>query len=322
MRTDLVPAAVRWWQRPVPAPWDRRILWANLIGQIGIVVTGGLVRLTGSGLGCSTWPQCEPGQFTPEFHEAATYHAFVEFGNRTLTGVLMILGVLTLWATWNSGRARSYRWLGTTPLIGVLAQALIGGAVVLLHLHPATVSLHFLVSMVLIVLSTVLLIRHREGDGERRVVVSPLAHRLTLALAVVCGIVVVLGSVTTGAGPHSGDDEVAYRLAIDPVWAAKLHAWAVWIYVALLLAVLVLLSRTRREAPGAWHAALVLLFVTLAQGALGYLQYFTGLPIWMVATHMLGASVLVAAQAWQALGNSQRCPIEPCTSATLGRSAS
>lgn len=291
----------------MPAPWDRRILWANLIGQIGIVVTGGLVRLTGSGLGCSTWPQCEPGQFTPVFHEAATYHAFVEFGNRTLTGVLTIFALLTFWATWNSGRTRSYRWLGAVPLLGVLAQALIGGAVVLLHLHPASVSFHFLVSMVLIAASTVLLVRHREGDGERRLLVSVTAQRLTWALAVVCGVVVVLGSVTTGAGPHSGDDEVAYRLAIDPVLAARIHAWAVWVYVALLLVVLAALARSRREAPRAWRAALVLLAVTLAQGVIGYVQYFTGLPIWMVATHMLGASVLVAAQTWQ-LTRTRRRP--------------
>ena len=301
MSTDLAPSPVRWWQRPVPAPWDRRILWANLIGQIGIVVTGGLVRLTGSGLGCSTWPQCEPGQFTPEFHEAATYHPFVEFGNRTLTGLLTVFALLTLWVTWNSGRAKAYRVLGTVPLVGVIAQALIGGVVVLLHLHPATVSLHFLVSMVLIAASTVLLIRHREGDGERALVVSVTAHRLTWALAVVCGVVVVLGSVTTGAGPHSGDDEVAYRLAIDPVWAAKIHAWAVWVYVGLLVALLASLWRQRVAAPAAWRAALVLLAVTLAQGLLGYVQYFTGLPIWMVALHMLGASVLVAAQTWQAI---------------------
>lgn len=311
MSTDLAPSPVRWWKRAVPAPWDRRILWANLVCQIGIVVTGGLVRLTGSGLGCSSWPQCEPGEFTPVMHEAQTYHAFVEFGNRTLTGVLGVAALLTLWVTWNSGRGRGYRWLGAVPLLGVVAQALIGGLVVLLHLHPATVSLHFLVSMVLVAVSTALLVRHREPDGAARPLVSVTSRRLTCALAVVSVVVVVLGSVTTGAGPHSGDEEVAYRLALDPVWAAKIHAWAVWAYVGLLFALLVTLRSQRAAAPRAWSTALVLLAVTLAQGLLGYVQYFTGLPIWLVATHMLGASLLVAAQTWQVLSTRERVEPEP-----------
>lgn len=309
MSTDLAPAPARLWKRAVPAPWDRRILWANLVCQIGIVVTGGLVRLTGSGLGCSTWPQCEPGEFTPVMHEAQTYHAFVEFGNRTLTGLLGVAALLTLWVTWNSGRARGYRWLGTVPLLGVVAQALIGGLVVLLHLHPATVSLHFLVSMVLVIASAALLVRHREGDGPGRPLVPGPAVLATRVLVPLGAVMVVLGSITTGAGPHSGDEDVAQRLALDPVLAAKIHAGAVWAYGAILLVLLALLWRTRAGAPGAWRAGLTLLAVTLAQGVLGYVQYFTGLPIWLVALHLLGASTLVAAQTWQVLSTRERAAL-------------
>lgn len=311
MTTDLAPVPVRWWKRAVPAPWDRRILWANLVCQIGIVVTGGLVRLTGSGLGCSTWPQCEPGEFTPVMHDEQTYHAFVEFGNRTLTGVLGVVALATLWVTWNAGRADGYRRLGAVPLVGVVAQALLGGLVVLLHLHPATVSLHFLVSMVLVIASTALLVRHREGDGPPRTLITAPAVLATRALVPVGAVMVVLGSITTGAGPHSGDEDVAQRLALDPVLAAKIHAGSVWVYVALLLGLLVLLWRSRATAPGAWRAGLWLLGVTLAQGLLGYVQYFTGLPIWLVAAHMLGASLLVTAQTWQVLSTRERPAVRP-----------
>ena len=304
--TNPAPPRTPWWDR-ITAPWDRRILWTNLVCQIGIVVTGGLVRLTGSGLGCSTWPQCEPGEFTPVLHDAQTYHAFVEFGNRTLTGVLGIVALLTLWVTWRRrDRAPAYRWLGAVPLAGVVLQALIGGLTVLLHLHPAVVSVHFLVSMVLVIASTALLVRHREGDGAPRPLVSGPAAAATRLLIPIGAVMVVLGSITTGAGPHSGDEDVAQRLALDPVLAAKIHAGSVWAYGLVLVALLVLLWRTRPSAPGARRAAVVLLGVTLAQGVLGYVQYFTGLPIWLVAGHMLGASLLVAAQTAQVLSVRER----------------
>jgi len=309
--TDLAPSPARLWKRAVPAPWDRRILWANLVCQIGIVVTGGLVRLTGSGLGCSSWPQCEPGEFTPVMHEAQTYHAFVEFGNRTLTGVLGVAALLTLWVTWNSGRGRGYRWLGAVPLLGVVAQALIGGLVVLLHLHPATVSLHFLVSMVLVIASAALLVRHREGDGPRRSLVSGPAALATRVLVPGGAVMVVLGSITTGAGPHSGDEDVAQRLALDPVLAAKIHAGAVWAYGAVLLVLLALLWRTRVGAPGAWRAGLALLAVTLAQGVLGYVQYFTGLPRGPGALPRRGAAGRGPAPPWPGLAPPDRAGLRP-----------
>jgi cytochrome c oxidase assembly protein subunit 15 len=270
----------------------RPVLVANLVGQIGIVVTGGAVRLTGSGLGCSTWPQCEPGQFTPEFHEAASYHPFVEFGNRTLTGVLGVLALATLLVVLtDTRRSRGYRWLGAAPLVGVAAQAVIGGVIVLLHLHPAWVSLHFLVSMLLVVASTLLVHRAQEGDGPPVPVVGPLARRLAPVLGALLTVVLVLGVVTTGSGPHSGDAEVGYRFAVDPYLMARVHAVAVWLFVAVLVALL----RLNRHGPDVLRRrGWVLAGLVALQGVIGYVQVATDLPILLVLLHMLGAALLAA----------------------------
>ena len=272
--------------------WTRAVLVANLIGQIGIIGTGGAVRLTESGLGCSTWPQCEPGQFTPQFHEATTLHPYIEFGNRTLTGVLALIGVLLAVAVCTDlKRSQSYRLLGLVPILGVLAQALIGGVVVLLHLHPGWVSLHFGVSAALVAASLYVLHRHDEGDKSPTRVVGPRVRALAWALAALTTVVVVLGVLTTGAGPHSGDAEVGYRIAVDPALLTRWHAAAVWVFLAALATYLV----AARGGPApVRRAALILLAITLAQGLIGYVQYFTDLPELLVGLHMIGAAVLIA----------------------------
>ncbi|WP_083259974.1 COX15/CtaA family protein [Cellulosimicrobium cellulans] len=275
--------------------WTRPVLVANLVAQIGIIVTGGAVRLTGSGLGCSTWPECHPGQFTAQFHPATTYHEFVEFGNRTLTGVLSVVALLTLVLVWTDrSRVLSYRLLGVVPLLGVAVQAVIGGVIVLLHLHPGWVSLHFLVSAALVAASLALLHRAGEGDGPPEPTVDGRTRATAWALATLTTVVVVLGVVTTGAGPHSGDEEVGYRLAVDPALMSKVHAWSVWVFVAALVVYLV---RVRRASPTVRRAGWLLLAITLAQGAIGYVQYFTGLPALLVGLHMLGSALLVAGTA-------------------------
>ena len=124
------------------------------------------MRLTGSGLGCSTWPQCEPGSFTPALHEATSIHPFIEFGNRTLTGFLAVIALTVAMLVWTDrSRSRSYRLLGLAPVLGVVAQAVIGGVTVLFHLNPAVVGVHMLVSLALVAVSTVLVVRERAGDG-------------------------------------------------------------------------------------------------------------------------------------------------------------
>ncbi|SFJ93188.1 cytochrome c oxidase assembly protein subunit 15 [Cellulomonas sp. KH9] len=283
--------------------WTQRAVVANLVAQIGIVVTGGAVRLTGSGLGCSTWPYCEPGRFTPEFHGEMTIHPIIEFGNRTLTGVLLVVALaVALLAGLDRTRSLSYRRLAWAPLVGVLVQAVVGGITVLIDLHPAIVGSHFLISAGLIAVSAWLLVRRREGDGPVVPVVDERVRTLARGLAVLGAVVVALGVVVTGAGPHSGDEEVGYRFAVDPYAVARVHALSVWAFVATLAVILVLLARARRVAGAgsggparALRSGLVLMVVTLAQGLVGYVQLFTGLPIALVNLHMLGAGVLIAA---------------------------
>lgn len=301
----------------------RGLAIANLIGQITIILTGGIVRLTGSGLGCSTWPQCEPGTFTPEFYEAVSYHPYVEFGNRLVTFVLTAIGVALLWAVWKSPalwfRPRSLRWLAASPLIGVLAQAVLGGILVLLELPPALVGLHFLVSAALVWLSALLVVRLSEGDERptavltTRGIVASWVRAVPTIFAVVTSAVVILGVITTGSGPHSGDEEVGYRLALDPVQMSKIHAGAVWVFVACVLVTLAIVASSRahdpvalRRARASWWA---LLAVTLAQGGIGYAQYFEGLPVPLVALHLLGSAILVAATTFAVLSLRGRGPL-------------
>ncbi|GIG40978.1 COX15/CtaA family protein [Cellulomonas phragmiteti] len=276
--------------------WTTRAVVANLVAQVLIVVTGGAVRLTSSGLGCSTWPECEPGQFAPEFHAEMSIHAALEYGNRTLTGVLVVLALaVALLAGRDRARSRGYRLLAWAPLVGVAVQAVVGGITVLVELHPAVVGSHFLISMVLIAASAWLLVRTREGDGPPTPLVESRVRALARALVVLGVVVLVLGVVVTGAGPHSGDDEVGYRFAVDPYAMARWHALAVWAFVGALVAVLVLLARAPRTAAARpLRSGTALLVVTLAQGAVGYVQVLTGLPIALVNLHMLGAAGLTA----------------------------
>lgn len=278
--------------------FTRPVLVANLVAQIGIIVTGGAVRLTGSGLGCSTWPQCEPGHFTPQFHEATSIHPYVEFGNRTLTGVLAVIALaVALLVFTDRTRAASYRRLGLAPLVLVAVQAVVGGVTVRLDLDPAVVGVHFLISAGLVALSTVLLYRHGEGDGAPVAAVGRLDERLVRVLTALVVPVVALGVLVTGSGPHGGDDEVAYRFALDPARMTQAHAASVWVFVLVLIVIAVRAWR-HGAPPRVRRAIVVLAVVTLAQGAIGYVQYFTGLPELLVGLHMLGAGLLVAATTW------------------------
>ncbi|TDE90293.1 cytochrome oxidase assembly protein [Occultella glacieicola] len=303
---------------------------ANLIGQILIIGTGGAVRLTGSGLGCSTWPQCEPGQFAPTFHEAATYHPFVEFGNRTMSGVLVAISAAVVLLVFTQERAgvtpvrdRGFRRLALVPLIGVLVQAVVGGITVLIELHPVIVGSHFLLSAALVWVSTVLLLRWREGDGAPVSVVAPAVRVLGRVLAALAGLVVVLGVVVTGAGPHSGDDEVGYRFAVDPLLVTRFHSGTVWVFVGVLGLLLVALYRARPQADVPDGAAAlvtarrrgwVLVAVTALQGAIGYYQYFNGLPELVVGMHLVGSALLIVATTVAVFG----LRIRPVTPAAAG----
>ncbi len=299
-RTPAVPEAP-----PRRSRLTHGFLVANLVGQVLIVVTGGAVRLTGSGLGCSTWPQCEPGSFTPAFHEQLSIHPYVEFGNRLVSIVLTVIAlVVAARVGLDRSRSRSFRLLGLVPLLGVLAQAVIGGLSVLGGLHPALVGFHLLASMALIAGSTVLLDRYTSGDGPAHLVVNTRVLAMGRALAVAAAVVLTLGVVVTGSGPHSGDDDTGYRFAFDPFEMAKVHAAAVWVFVALIIGLLV---ATRRSGPPRLRRRLwALTVVTAAQGLIGYVQVFTGLPEVLVGAHMLGAALLTVTTTFVYLGLRER----------------
>jgi len=286
-------------------PWLHRVLLVNLILEIGIVVTGGLVRLSGSGLGCPTWPQCVPGSFTPVPYQEQGFHKFIEFGNRALTsavGVAALLVIIAIWR-WAPGR-RGLRAISVLPLAGVLLQAVLGGITVLTGLNPALVAAHFLASMVLVSLSAYLLYRVGEGDEPPVALVRPQIASIARVTAALGAVILVLGTMVTGSGPHSGDASTP-RFGFDPRTISWVHADAVMLFVGLVVAVLLAVQLTATD-PGtrrAWHAVLA---ITVLQGLVGYAQYFTGLPEVLVMVHMLGASLLAVSLTYGVLSLRRR----------------
>ena len=262
----------------------RRWAVASLVANIGIVVTGALVRLTASGMGCPTWPRCTEDSYVT--HPALGIHGAIEFGNRLLTFVLVIIAVLTWVAAllYREGgrKRRDLRWIAAGLALGIPLQAVIGGISVWTHLNPFVVALHLMVSMVLIALSTWLVRRTRGLRQQPATRVGVQAARATLVLT---GLTVWLGTVVTGSGPHAGDLD-AVRTGYDGAFVTHLHAVAVYATVAALLVALWAL-RSR--------AALLVLAVVVLQAMIGIVQYHLGLPIVLVLLHLLGASLAVAA---------------------------
>ncbi|HYO85404.1 MAG TPA: COX15/CtaA family protein [Dermatophilaceae bacterium] len=275
--------------------WLRKALVANLVLQILIILTGGLVRLTGSGLGCPTWPQCVPGSFTPVAKQEEGWNAAVEFGNRLLTFVLAAAALLVIVGAWRFARdRRGFLRAATVPLLGIVAQAVLGGIIVLADLDPKTVSPHYLLSILLVAYSTWLLHRFDTGEGPHRLTVHPLVRRLALVAVGVGGVVIVLGTAVTGSGPHSGDADEPVRFGFDPQATAWLHADAVMLFTGLVVGV-VIASRVT-AAPAEFRRAWTwLLAICLVQGLIGYTQYFSGLPLVLVAIHLAGAAFLTVA---------------------------
>lgn len=293
-----------------------RVIVANLVVQIIIIATGGAVRLTGSGLGCSQWPNCAPGEFSPVLHDQSTFHPYVEFGNRVMGAVVVVcalaVAVLVFLARRNGVRpvpSTRLLWLATAPILLSLGQAVLGGMTVLLDLNPVLVGSHFLFSALLVWLSAWLVISWNR-PGRARPIAPAHVRVVGWTLAGVAAVVVILGMIVTGSGPHSGDEEVGYRFAVDPFLTAKAHAASVWCFVVLLVAFLIVVYRRRLDDAGAMlrlrHLGLLLLAVTLAQGAIGYVQYFTGLPELLVGIHMVLAAVLLMVVAWTVAAMSHR----------------
>lgn len=285
-------------------PVVRGIFIANLVAQMAIVVTGAVVRVTGSGLGCPTWPECVEGSYTPTARQEEEWHKYVEFGNRLLTFVLVVLAVAAIVAAIVDRRRRSrlslplrrmLLVLAAVPFIGTFAQAALGGVTVLTGLHPATVSAHFLLSMAIIAFCVALVARSADpGDHPTTMLIRRELRVLTWAIVVVAGLVVVLGVIVTGSGPHSGDAQSENRFSFDPRTVSWLHADVVLLFLGLLAALLLALRLTgapSRVRKAAW----ILAGVALAQGVIGYVQYFTGLPVVAVIAHVTGAVCVWAA---------------------------
>ena len=278
--------------------WMRAIFIANLVAQSGIIVTGAVVRLTGSGLGCPTWPQCVEGSYTPTIRQEEGIHKYIEFGNRLLTFVLVIIAIAVLVAIVVNARSRRRAGipqrrgiiiLAIIPFVGTAAQAVLGGITVLTGLDPTIVAAHFLVSIALVTAAVALVARSGDLGDQPIVYLAPKPVRfLTWLLVGVAAVVVVLGVVTTGSGPHSGDAESEARFSFDPQTVAWMHADSVFLFIGLLIGLIVAL-RLFKSTKSMRRRTVILVGLTLAQGTLGYVQYFTGLPSTLVAIHVLGA---------------------------------
>lgn len=274
--------------------WLTGWAWASIVANVVIVVTGGVVRLTGSGLGCPTWPRCTEESFTP--HGAYDIHQYVEFGNRLLTYVLVVVAVGTFVAAWQS-RRRDLRWLAFWMALGIPAQAVIGGITVLTDLNPWLVSLHLLCSMLIIGVAVLFLHRlHHPAPAERRR--GPILW-LAWANFASAWAVLYVGTVVTGAGPHAGDAD-SPRNGLSALQTAQLHADLVFLFVGLTIGLLFAVV-AGGYPPSTRNAVVWLLVVEVAQGAIGFVQYFTELPVVLVAIHMFGAALISATVTWALL---------------------
>jgi len=274
----------------------RRLAVASLVGQTMLVVTGGAVRLTASGLGCPTWPRCTDTSLvnTPEMG----IHGFIEFGNRLLTFALAAVAVLMLVYLWNLRKERRDLFLLALGLLASIpAQAVIGGITVLTNLNPWVVGLHFLVSMALVVIATLLVNRAFGRTGRLATLALPavpgVLRPVSAAVALFSALSVILGVVVTGAGPHAGDAD-APRNGLDWDLFSHIHAVPAYLITAGTLFALVLVLVHRITGPYR-TAALMLLAVTLLQAVIGFTQYYNGIPALLVGAHMLGAALLMGA---------------------------
>ena len=285
----------RFWQW-LPDRVDKRIrvfAWLSFIAEVTIIGTGGAVRLTGSGLGCPTWPTCTPESLVPT--QEMGIHGLIEFGNRTMTGLVGIIAAIVLVLVLKLRHERRDLYvLAVVVLGGVAAQAIVGGITVLTGLNPFIVGFHYVSSLALVCVTAAFLVRMSQPAGPRTLVVprwhAVLAHVTTLAMA----LTIAFGVLTTGAGPHSGDAD-AGRNGFNAELLEHVHAWPGYALFALTVALLIAAWRSRAAAPSLLRWTVVLLGVELVQIAVGLYQARNGLPELAVGVHMVLAALAAAA---------------------------
>ena len=274
---------------------------ALLVLQAGLVVTGGAVRLTGSGLGCPTWPECTDGSIGPVITQAEDQiHAWIEFGNRLIAWLILILALAALVYIIKKLKSRNdfkrLRLLAILQILGFLGQVVLGGITVLTKLNPISVSAHFVLTLPLI--AGALALRHRVLD--RPVLqLQPMTRTVTKVVTALSFVVLLLGVVVTGTGPHAGDaDAKRYPFNFEAV--SILHADSVIALICLAIALYLVVKVSESAEVKKLFGRMILIFlaICLAQGAIGYLQYLTGLPELLVGAHLLGAT-LVWIHAWR-----------------------
>ncbi|WUH78630.1 COX15/CtaA family protein [Streptomyces sp. NBC_00435] len=290
MRAVLTPLAYiarRW----TPSPRTvQRAAFAAVLMSVVIVVTGGAVRLTGSGLGCDTWPKCTGDSLIVTQEQG--FHGAIEFGNRMLTYVLCAaVGWAITAARCAKPWRRSLTRLGWLQFAIVMGNAVLGGITVLTGLNPYSVAGHFMLATSLITVTTITWQRTLEGDGPARPRVPVPVRKLSWALLAATVVLIGAGTVVTGSGPHAGDSSEIKRMPFDWSAAAHVHAVSAWVVCALAVAMWLVLRVV--DAPVDTRSrARDLLIVLLSQGAIGYVQYFTKVPEALVAAHMLGSCLV------------------------------
>ncbi|MEH0984271.1 COX15/CtaA family protein [Micromonospora sp. CPCC 205556] len=276
---------------PVSAALLRRLAYASIVANVAIVVTGGAVRLTASGLGCPTWPRCTDESYTTTAEMGV--HGVIEFGNRLLTFAVGIIALATVLAVLaHRPRRKGLLGLAVAVFLGIPAQAVIGGITVLTNLNPWVVGLHFLASMAVIAAAYALWRRIKNPDGPAVPVVPGPLRTLAVLTTVASVAVLVVGTWVTGSGPHAGDGGAA-RNGLDPEQISQVHADAVFLLLGLSVALVFAFRAVGATGPA--RAAGVLIAVELGQGVIGFVQYFTDLPALLVGAHMLGSCLVLLA---------------------------
>ena len=290
----------------------RRIALAAVFALALTIISGAAVRLTGSGLGCDTWPQCDTTHTVPPWQ----FHAWVEFGNRLINAVVTIASIGTFVAALRRRpRRRDLTWLSLGLVVGLILEVVIGAVVVYSNLNPVIVSIHFFFGLVFLGVAVVLHLRSRVPDASEPAVlmVSPAVRTIAGIMMALLGVVVALGTVVTSTGAHGGAPGTPrYKLSLHDV--AQIHGTSVEVFLAVCLLTIVLVVRTRAPRK-VLRRAEVLLVATVAQAAVGYTQYLDGDPVGIVAVHVAGASVLVVAALWFWFGLWSRVPAVAAASA-------